>query len=110
MKQWEIHLYPFTTEGAHPAVIISNDERCENPHYPHVNALLCSTLRAARPAKKNEVILNGSDGLDWLTVVRCDVIYLLPKSCFQGKRGHVARERRRAIGRKITECYRLLQD
>jgi mRNA-degrading endonuclease toxin of MazEF toxin-antitoxin module len=110
MKQWEILLYPFTAEGAHPAFIISNDERCENPHYPHVNALLCTSLRAARPAKKNEVILNGSDGLDWPTAVRCDVIYLLPKSAFQGKRGQVARERRRAIGRKITECYRLLQD
>jgi len=110
MKQWEIYHYPFTAEGAHPAVILSNDERCDNPHYPHVNALLCTSLRAARPAKKNEVILNGSDGLDWLTAVRCDVIYLLPKSGFQAKRGVVARERRRAIGRKITECYRLLQE
>jgi len=54
------------------------------------------------------VILNGADGLDWPTAVRCDVIYLLPKTEFQGKRGMVSRERRRAIGRKITECYRLL--
>ncbi|MDB6007374.1 MAG: Transcriptional modulator of MazE/toxin, MazF [Prosthecobacter sp.] len=110
MKQWEIYLYPFTAEGSHPAVIISNDERCDNPHYPHVNALLCTTLRAARPAKKNEVILNGSDGLDWPTAVRCDVIYLLPKNLFQGRRGEAARERRRAIGRKIMECYRLMQE
>jgi len=109
MKQWDVFLYPFTAEGEHPAVIISNDERCENPHYPHVNALLCTSLRAARPAKKNEVILNGSDGLDWLTAVRCDVIYLLPKNAFQQKRGQVSHERRRAIGRKIIECYRLLQ-
>ncbi len=109
MKQWNVFLYPFTAEGELPAVIISNDERCENPHYPHVNALLCTSLRAARPAKKNEVILNGSDGLDWLTAVRCDVLYLLPKSAFQQKRGQVSHERRRAIGRKIIECYRLLQ-
>lgn len=27
MKQWEIHLFPFSEEGAHPAVIVSNDER-----------------------------------------------------------------------------------
>lgn len=47
MKQWEIHLFPFSEEGAHPAVILSNDERCENPAITHVNALLCTSLRAA---------------------------------------------------------------
>lgn len=107
MRQWEIHLFPFTEEGAHPAVILSNDERCENSAITHVNALLCTSLRAARPAKKNEVILNGSDGLDWQTAVRCDVIHLLRKDLFLSRKGEVTRERRRAIGRKIVECFRL---
>lgn len=30
MRQWEIFLYPFEAEKPHPAVIISNDERCLN--------------------------------------------------------------------------------
>ena len=107
MKQWEIHLFPFTEEGSHPAVILSNDERCENPAITHVNALLCTSLRAARPAKKNEVILNGSDGLDWQTAVRCDVIHLLRKDLFLSRKGEVTRERRKAVSRKMAECFRM---
>lgn len=107
MRQWEIHLFPFEKEKPHPAVIISNDERCLNDDLDYVNALICTSARVNREAKKNEVILNGADGLDWKTAVRCDVIYLLPKAEFKEHRGNVTRPRRVAIGRKIAETLRL---
>lgn len=107
MKQWEIRLFQFSQEGLHPAVIISNDERCSHTGTTHVNALFCSTLRAARPAKVNEVILNGSDGLDWQSVVKCDLMYLLPKSGFSELKGTVSRKRRRAISRRIVDSFKL---
>ncbi|MBA3833852.1 MAG: hypothetical protein H0X34_18550 [Chthoniobacterales bacterium] len=65
MRQWEIHLFPFEKERPHPAVIISNDERCLNDDLDYVNALICTSARVNREAKKNEVILNGADSLDW---------------------------------------------
>ncbi|MDP1589275.1 MAG: type II toxin-antitoxin system PemK/MazF family toxin [Prosthecobacter sp.] len=108
MKQWDILLFPFAAEGSHPAVILSNDEHCSNPAFLYVNALLCTSIRVPRPAKRNEVILNGADGLDWLTAVRCDAIHMLRKDQFVTQRGTVSRERRRAIGRKLIECFRLL--
>ena len=73
-----------------------------------MNALMCSSAKLNREAEKNEVILNGADGLDWKTAVRCDVIYLLPKVEFQGVRGKVTARRRIAIARKIVETLRLL--
>ena len=73
MKQWEIYLFPFRDEKPHPAVIISNEERCFNEDLEYVNALLCTSARLNREARKNEVILNGADGLDWKIAVRCDV-------------------------------------
>ena len=103
MKQWEIHLFPFEKEKPHPAVIISNDERCLNGDLDYVNALICTSGKVNREAKKNEVILNGADGLDWKTAVRCDVIYLLPKAEFKELRGKVTPPRRVAIARKIVE-------
>ena len=107
MTQWEICLFPFQEEKPHPAVIISNDERCRNNDLEYVNALICTSAKLNREAKKNEVILNAADGLDWKTAVRCDVIYLLPKAEFKGVRGKVTAPRRIAIARKIIETLRL---
>ncbi len=107
MRQWEIYLFPFGEEKPHPAVIISNDERCLNSDLEYVNALICTSAKVNRDAKKNEVILNGADGLDWKTAVRCDVIYLLPKPEFKERRGKVTPARRAAIARKIAETLRL---
>jgi len=107
VKQWEIYLFPFDVENPHPAVIISNDERCLNDDLDHVNALICTSAKLNREPKKSEVILNGEDGLDWKTAVRCDVIYLLPKTDFREQRGTVIPGRRVAIARKIAETLRL---
>ena len=107
MRQWEIYLLPFREEKPHPAVIISNDERCVNDDLEYVNALICTSAKLNREPKKNEVILNAGDGLDWKTAARCDVIYLLPKAEFRERRGKVSQQRRVAIARKIAEALRL---
>ena len=107
MKQWEIRLFKFEREGAHPAVIISGEERCENAGLGYVNALFCSSAKLNRGPKTIEIILDESDGLDWKTAVRCDIIHLLAKENFGELRGVVTPLRREAIGRKIVECLRL---
>ena len=40
MKPWEIWTFDFTEEDSHPAVIISNQDRIDNPHLERVNVLL----------------------------------------------------------------------
>ncbi|MCE0497469.1 MAG: type II toxin-antitoxin system PemK/MazF family toxin [Methylacidiphilales bacterium] len=107
MRPWDIYLFAFEEEGAHPAVVISNEERCQNTDLVYVNALLCTSAKLNRELKKNEIILDESDGLDWKTAVRCDVIYLLEKSGFREMRGSVAPLRRKLVARKIVECLRL---
>lgn len=49
-------------------------------HKPEVNVLLCSSHRTNRPPKPNEVLLNGADGLDWETLVKCDLVYAVRKT------------------------------
>jgi mRNA-degrading endonuclease toxin of MazEF toxin-antitoxin module len=107
MKQWEIWMFPFDKERRHPAVIISNDETCQNPDIEEVNALLCTTARLNREAKRTEEVLDESDGLEWKTFVRCDRIHLLPKNHFQERKGAVTAERRHRIARKMVEVLRL---
>ena len=43
MRQWDVFMFPFSKERRHPAVIISNDETCQNPDIEEVNALLCAS-------------------------------------------------------------------
>ena len=107
MKQWEIIMFPFGEEGAHPAVILSNDERCQNIDIKRVNALLCTSARVNRGPKLTEEVLDETDGLDWKTLVRCDMIHLLPKEQFTATRGAVSFVRRRVIARKLVEVFRL---
>ena len=107
MKQWDVFMFPFSKERRHPAVIISNDETCQNPDIEEVNALLCTSVRVNRGPKVTEEILDEADGLDWKTMVRCDRIHLLPKERFDNQKGNVAAERRYLIARKIIEVLRL---
>lgn len=100
-------MFPFDKERRHPAVVISNDETCQNPDLEEVNALICTTARVNRVAKRTEEVLDESDGLEWKTLVRCDRIYLLPKARFQEQKGAVTSERRYLIARKIVEVLRL---
>ena len=107
MRQWDIFLYPFADEKPHPVVVLSIDEWCENDDFLRVNGLLCSSAKLNRGPRKNEVILDEADGLDWKTGVRCDFMYALPKTDFAERRGSVSVIRRREIARKLAECFRL---
>jgi mRNA-degrading endonuclease toxin of MazEF toxin-antitoxin module len=100
MKPWDIYTYDFEGVGPHPAVLVSHPDRVA--HAAWVNILLCGTQRANRARKETEVRLDGADGLDWETLCRCDMLWLVEKSKLVGKRGSVSRIRRRQIVDKIN--------
>ena len=103
MNQWDIRMYSFPGAGEHPAVIVSHPLRAERKETMEV--LLCTTLRADRKPGPHEVILNGSDGLDWSTLCRCDLIYSVPRSDLSALRGTVSIARRRDIIRKVIASH-----
>lgn len=104
MNQWDTYQWKFP-HGDHPCVIISPQARAENPVIATVNVLGCSTQRPARPAREHEVVLDQADGMDWETLARCDVIYLVPKKELTRRRGAVSFECRRALGTKIIRLF-----
>lgn len=113
MKPWEIWTFDFTDEDSHPAVLISNQDRIDNPQIERVNVLLCTTLRGAGAKeratrlKKTEAILDHADGLDWLTLVKCDALHFVKKNGLYQKRGEVTEFRRMEISRKMAEALSL---
>ena len=107
MRQWEIYNFPYpSTDQPHPCVIISPDGMIQNPDLAMVNALFCQTLRPAnRDLKPIEVRLNGADGLDRPTVVKCHFIHAFPKDEAGERRGLVGYERQQAIRRVLRTVY-----
>jgi hypothetical protein len=67
--------------------------------------LLCSSQRANRAAREHEVLLNGADGLDWETLIRCDLMYLMERDEIYGRRSVVTPVRRRAIVQRLNGAF-----
>lgn len=103
MKQWDIWTFNFDEAGPHPAVIVSHPDRVARA--PLVNVLIGTSHRANRAARENEVMLNGADGLDWETLVKCDLMYLVEKERLYRQRGSVTLARRRALIQRINGCF-----
>jgi mRNA-degrading endonuclease toxin of MazEF toxin-antitoxin module len=103
MKQWDFWTCDFAEAGPHPAVLISHPDRVTQA--PLVNLLIASSQKAGRPARENEVVLNGADGLDWETLVKCDLMYLVEKEQLYQHRGSVSAARRRALVQRLNACF-----
>jgi hypothetical protein len=101
MKAWEI--WTGDIFGPHPVVLISSQTRIDAK--PEVVVLKCTTMKpaSAREAKENETVLDRADGLDWQTLCRCDLMFTVPKTSLNNRRGVVSVERRRDIARKIIQ-------
>lgn len=104
MKQWDTYQWEFP-HGEHPCVIISPPARCANADCKTVNVIGCSSQRLAREPLAHEVLLDESEGMDWPTLAKCDVIYLAKKAELKKRRGSISAERRRAIGAKIIRLF-----
>lgn len=100
MHAWDIFTYDFPAAGPHPAVIVSHPDRVARSS--HVNVLLCSSQRSGRLPSEHEVRLNGADGLEWETLCRCDLLWLVEKARLTSQRGSVSRIRRRQIVDKLN--------
>lgn len=103
MKQWDIYTFDFIPEGPHPVVILSSNARIQ--FKDRVNVLICSSQRTNRPPRITETLLDREDGLDWPTLCKCDLTYLVPKDKLYRHRGTVTPTRRRVILDTILRSF-----
>jgi len=104
MKAWEIwSCQPAGWNEPHPAVIVSHPLRVA--HKPEVDLVMCSTRRAQRAPKPHEVLLDESDGLDWPTLCKCDLLHTFAQADLKWRRGVVSSERRRQIIVTINRAH-----
>jgi hypothetical protein len=103
VNQWEF--YPFAAEGIHPVLIISNPARAQNRDFAELNGLFCKSARPPFQPKAFHFVLDEADGLDNLTAVRCDHVYVLRRDLMGAPRGIVSVERRVPLYRKVLDCF-----
>ena len=103
--QFDVWRFNFPDKGEHPVVLISHPDRCARSAV--VNVLFCTSQRQSRRPHPYEVLLNGSDGMDWETLCDCSILYAVKSDLLFGRRGRVSLERRNAIREKIRGLLRL---
>ena len=103
--QFEVWRFNFPNKGEHPVVLISHPDICARATV--VNVLYCTSQRQSRGPKPFEVMLNGTDGMDWETFCNCAVIYAVNSAELFSKRGRVTLERRRAIRAMLRNTFLL---
>jgi len=107
-KQWDIvsvRILP-TDRDRHPAIIFSPDEVASK--CARVSVFYGSTKRPSRGVEPGQIVLNGADGLDHMTVFDVSQIFMIEQASIQDKLGEVSHERRRALKRLVISVYRLL--
>jgi hypothetical protein len=106
IRQWEVwKCKPMGFEKEHWFVIISGQERLDDPRYPQVNGLACFTLRGQ--PQKIDVRLNGADGFESPTVCQCDLLYFIDKSKLHSSLGMISWERQQQIKELIKHTLRI---
>jgi hypothetical protein len=96
---------PPTFQADHWFVVLSAQERCDNPRQLMVNGLACFTLRGRLSIV--EVQLDSADGFSMPTACQCDFVYSMEKSKFHTGQGFVSWERQQQIKSKLKEVLRL---
>jgi len=91
-------MFPFSKERRHPAVIVSNDDTCQNPDVEELNALLCTSAKVNREPKTKPTVWIGKRWFAATGFIRC------PKRGSMTRRGMSPRNR---IARKVVEVLRL---
>lgn len=103
LRRWDIVFLRVDEKDptGHPGVVLSGANTLADPKQHRFNVLICTKKPPAASTGDHQVLLNGADGLEFLTLVDCSLVYVARKSSVIRLAGTVASERRTAISRKV---------
>ena len=108
-RQWDIvrvKINPERDVDTHPAVILSSDELCADERQLRINVLFGTKKPPATTRRRSGVLLNGADGLEFITEVDCGFVHVIAKDKVTAATGRVTLVRQREIMRRLMECWR----
>ncbi|HEV2391082.1 MAG TPA: hypothetical protein VG146_01830 [Verrucomicrobiae bacterium] len=108
MRIWQWEIWKAKVPGFavdHWFVLLSGQERLDNPKHQACNGLICYTLRG--PPISTDVRLDAADGFRAATACQCDFLWVLDKRTLHSQTGTVSWERQQQIRSKVREILRL---
>ena len=81
--------------------MLSDQSILDDPKQIRINVLIGTKKQPAQSAGTHHVILNGADGLEFLTLVDCSFVFTSRKSAILRPSGNVSFHRRQEIQRKV---------
>lgn len=109
LRQWDVvkvRINPDRDRDTHPAIIVSADEICSDGRHLRLNVLFGSKKPPAAGKRRYGILLNGADGLEFITEVDCGFVHVVSKEKVVGTAGRVTPVRQREIMRTMMECWR----
>lgn len=102
-RRWDIVFLRVDEKDAHghPGIILSGENTLEDPKQHRFNVLVGTKKPPAATTAPHQVLLNGADGLEYLTQVDCSLVYVARRTSVIRLAGTVSLERRREIQRKV---------
>ena len=103
LRRWDVVFVSADEKDAvgHPGVILSHEDLLDDPRFLRINVVMGSKKNPAQIPASRQVLLNGADGLDFLTTIDCDFVAVARKNAILRRVGMVSLERRREIARKV---------
>ena len=102
LRRWDIVLVRVDERDStgHPAVILSGENTLDDGKQNRFNVVLGTKKPPAASNAEHHVLLNGADGLEYVTQIDCSLVYVARKSSVLRMGGVVSWERRKEIQRK----------
>lgn len=110
LERWDI-VFVRTDErdvAGHPAVVLSNPDILQDPRHLRINVVMGTMKPPAAQARPHQVILNGSDGLEFATLIDCAFVSIARKSSILRSAGRVTYARRGATATKLRAALGLV--
>ncbi len=82
-------------------MLLSSDDILGDAKLDRFNVVTGTKKHPAQNPGAHHVVLNGADGLEFLTLVDCSLVFVARKSAVVRPTGAVSLERRREIQRKV---------
>jgi hypothetical protein len=85
LNRWDIIFVPADDKDVvgHPAVVLSPPDILSDPKQNRINVLVGTKKQPAETAKSHQVILNGADGLEFMALLNCALVYQVKDRCVE---------------------------